>query len=296
MATLASWIRAARPLAQANLAIPLALGQAAAYHAHGTFDLRLAIAIHAFGLFDHLLIVFANDYADRETDDGRTTWISGGSGVLASGAIRPEALRRAAFVAGALAFAVTVPIVAVRPWVLFAAPVAAALLAAYSLPPFDLSRRGGGEWLQSLGVGVGLPAFGFYVQSGDPRPPAAVLLPSFLLAFAGHVLTALPDETSDRAAHKRTLVVRLGAPRATALAMAAVTVAAPFVAVATGPTMGAWKTRALLVLAVTVPTFGHLLASIRRGRRPFSAVFAALVSVELVLVTFVLWLAGCPWP
>lgn len=296
MAPLAPWIRAARPLAQANLAIPLALGQAAAYHAHGTFDLRLAIAIHAFGLFDHLLIVFANDYADRHTDDGRTTWISGGSGVLASGAIRPDALRRAAIVAGVCAFAATLPIVSARPLVLLAAPLAAALLAAYSLPPLDLSRRGGGEWLQTLGVGVGLPGFGYYVQSGDPWPPLGVLLPSLLLAFAGHVLTALPDEASDRRAGKRTIVVRLGAFRASLLAATAVVAAAPLVVASTDAARAAGSVRLLLLLLLSVPPFAALVGSSRLPRVRFAMIFGALVSVELVLVVFVLWLAGVALP
>ncbi|MDH5493566.1 MAG: prenyltransferase, partial [Myxococcales bacterium] len=95
--SLGAWWQASRPLAQANLALPLLLGQALAVGAGARFDPWLALLVHAFGLALHLFIVFSNDYADRDIDvAGTRTLVSGGSGVLVEGKLRPRALARAA--------------------------------------------------------------------------------------------------------------------------------------------------------------------------------------------------------
>jgi 1,4-dihydroxy-2-naphthoate octaprenyltransferase len=86
-----------------------------------------------------------------------------------------------------------------------------ALLWMYSFPPVKLSYRGGGEFLQMLGVGVVLPIVGFYAQSGTimdfPMEAFAVILPTQLACAMG---TSIPDYQSDKASNKRTSTVLLG--------------------------------------------------------------------------------------
>ena len=65
---ISAWLQAARPLAHANIAPPILLGQALAFAAGSPFDPAMAAIAHSFGVLDHLYIVFANDYADREGD------------------------------------------------------------------------------------------------------------------------------------------------------------------------------------------------------------------------------------
>src|SRR5690606_7506233 len=82
-----------------------------------------------------------------------------------------------------------------------------------------------GELLQGLGVGVVLPLVGYYAQAGAVAgAPVVGLAALFLFGVAGNVLTALPDEPSDRAGEKRNWPVGRAGRRARrdALALSAV--------------------------------------------------------------------------
>lgn len=234
-----AWIQAARPLAQGNVAPALVLGQALAYAVTGRFSWSMALGIHLFGLLDHLFIVFANDYADRHADPLIDTHnvFSGGSRVLVDGNLQPAALRRAAVASAVALCALTSAgaLVAARPLAPLLAVVAIGLLWAYSYPPLRLSFRGGGELLQGLGVGVVLPLVGFYGQAGTLNVPAAALVPTFVVAVAGNLLTALPDEPGDREAEKRTFAVVWGARPARVVILTLMTSALLVLPLATPP-------------------------------------------------------------
>lgn len=215
---LRAWIRAARPLAHANIAPPILLGQALAVFQGAAFDPFLFALAHGFGVLDHLAIVFTNDVADREGDalHDAPTPFSGGSRVLQEGLLRPRQLARAASgCALALVVLSGVGVLVERPVLPLFALAALALLGAYSLPPLRLSYRGQGEILQGLGVGLVLPLLGFYAQSGAlASAPWALLSALVVLGVASNVLTALPDLTADRAVEKRTWPVRRGEGKA----------------------------------------------------------------------------------
>ncbi len=214
MSTLA-WIKASRLPSQSYIALPLVLGQLIAYAHQGSLDPYVFVLVQLFGVFDQLYIVYANDYADRETDAANDTFtiFSGGSRVLVDGALRPEQLRRASILMAALAMATGVTLGVWRgTWAVPALQAAGlTLLWMYSYPPVRLSYRGGGEALQMLGVGLILPLVGFVAQTGGfqgfPWAWLAILLP---LQLGCAMCTALPDEPSDRATQKRTLAVHLG--------------------------------------------------------------------------------------
>jgi 1,4-dihydroxy-2-naphthoate polyprenyltransferase len=208
-------IRAARPLAHANIAPALLFGQALAFRLEGRFSWAAFAYVHLFGVVDHLFIVFANDYADRGADTAERSVVSGGSGVIVEGLVRPETLRRAAIAAGV---ALVLLGFAHGPMMTGFALAAIALMLAYSYPPLRLSYRGHGEWLQGLGVGLVLPWAAFYVQSDSLAAPLGVLAGAVLLGTASNVVTAMPDHASDTRAKKATLPVRLGPRRASRLA------------------------------------------------------------------------------
>jgi 1,4-dihydroxy-2-naphthoate octaprenyltransferase len=108
----------------------------------------------------------------------------------------------------------TLPFVFERPLLPILALAAVGLMLAYSYPPLALSYRGGGEWLQALGLGVVLPLVGFHAQEPSLAAiPWPALVPPLVLGLAGNVLTSLPDEPADRATGKRTWAVRRGADR-----------------------------------------------------------------------------------
>lgn len=259
MSKLAHWLQAARPLAQANLAAPLLLGQALAYRVTGRFDVRVLAAVALWGVLDQLFIVFANDYADRDHDEGGAakTPFSGGSGVLPEGKLRPAQLRVAAGVAYLLLGAVSVALAWWRsPWLVGAWLAAGLLLWAYSFPPLRRSYRGGGETLQALGVGGVLPLVGYAAQAGELRGfPWPALLATATLAYAGNVTTALPDHAADARADKRTWAVRFGVPRA-AWGATGLTVVAIALALLTTPAIRPRGALALAALAL-LPNLGH---------------------------------------
>jgi len=209
------WLQAARPLSQINIALPLLVGQALAFSTCGHFSWSRFLLVHAFGVLDQLFIVFANDCADWQSDLENVTYnrYSGGSRVIVEGKLSPQTLFRAslgmALLMAGLSAYLTLGLHLM--WMLLLCAASVMLLWAYSFPPIRLSYRGKGELLQGLGLGVVLPAIGFYVQCGElGRFPAAAFIPLFLLGYAGNLTTCLPDVPSDRASGKRTYAVRRG--------------------------------------------------------------------------------------
>ncbi|SEL99614.1 1,4-dihydroxy-2-naphthoate octaprenyltransferase [Stigmatella aurantiaca] len=218
--TLRDWLQASRLPSQSYIALPLLLGQLVALRAQGgDIPYGLLLCVQLFGVFDQLFIVYANDWADQETDrrNQTATPFSGGSRVLVEGCISPRALGGAALFCAAAMLAVSVGLAVVQgaPGLVPLAFAALGLLWAYSYPPVRLSYRGGGELLQMVGVAGVLPLYGYLAQGGDlgrfPWPLTVALLPTHL---ACAIATALPDEPSDRDSHKRTVPVRLGGEQA----------------------------------------------------------------------------------
>jgi 1,4-dihydroxy-2-naphthoate octaprenyltransferase len=195
--------------------LPLILGQVLAWRATEMWSWPVFLIVLLFGVFDQLYIVFANDYADRETDalNETSTIFSGGSRILVEGSIAPESLLRAAVLMAALALGTGIALVIGwgRGLVLPLIVIGLGMLWAYSFGPLRMSYRGGGEILQMLGVGLILPLIGYAAQAGDlSRFPSEVLAFLLPLNLSTALCTALPDEPSDRVSHKRTLPVLLG--------------------------------------------------------------------------------------
>lgn len=210
-----AWLRAARLPSQSYIALPLLLGQLLAWRATDRWSWGVFALVQLFGLFDQLYIVFANDVADVETDrqNQTSTIFSGGSRVLVDGALKPSAMRNAALLMAGLCVAIGVALWAgfgdalTLPLIL----TGLALLWAYSFRPIRLSYRGGGELLQTLGVGGVLPLIGWVAQAGTLEGFPWALLGALLpMNLAIAICTALPDEPSDRASGKRTLPVLFG--------------------------------------------------------------------------------------
>jgi 1,4-dihydroxy-2-naphthoate octaprenyltransferase len=208
-----AWLQAARLPSQMYIFWPLLLGQALAM-GEG-FSWQVVLVCHFYGLASQLYIVFANDVADIATDRRNATFtlFSGGSRVLVEGLLSRRELTLAALLCAMLSGLAGV-FMGVRhhnwlplPLILFGL----ALLWAYSYPPLRLSYRGGGEFLQMVGVGLVLPMVGFSAHVGTFVGMPWALMPLMLvLSLSCALATALPDEPSDRADGKRTHAVRFG--------------------------------------------------------------------------------------
>ncbi len=284
--TLRHWVQASRPLAQVNLALPLLLGQASAWHQGRLFELRWLAAALLWTVLDHLLIVFGNDWADRDADGTERSLLSGGSGVVVQGKIRPGQLRAAmwAMLGLLLAYASILSFHG-RPWTMAYTLAAASLLWAYSFEPLRLSYRGGGELLQGIGLGVGLPSLGHYLQGAGFFAPAWVLLPASCLGVCGNILSALPDIEADRAANKNSWPVRHGFASAKAVALVGIAVSALAVATQTpGLPKGArWA-------LAGVPLFATALAV--QSRTPLAVALRGSIALQSLLLLWVLLLAA----
>jgi len=290
MVALKAWIRASRPAGQTYIFFPLLLGQACAYFLTGHLDLGVLIVTQAFGVFDHLYIMYANDLADHESDQNNDTFtpFSGGSRVLLDGSLTPQALRRAAWLMVGLALlcGVILGVVWERWLPLPLMAFGLSLLWLYSFPPAQLSYRGGGELLQMIGVAAVLPLIGFSAHMGHlegfPWPLLLVLLPTHL---ACAMATSLPDEPSDRLSNKRTTTVLLGAWPAK-VAIIALNVAAilvfPFASWDL-PIATDWRLMAVPTLSVALMT--PLAPSAEPGTKPMLAFvfFAILTTLSIVV-------------
>jgi len=210
---LRSWLQAARPAAQINLALPLILGQLLAYKLNGAFSFAIALPLAYYSFAMHLYIVFWNDWADHQADrqNQHPTIFSGGSRVLPDGLLTPRDL----FNAGALAVFLVLSLGVIftlkldRPWALLLFGAGTFLLWAYSIPPLRLNYRGGGEILQALGVGLLLPHIAYYAQS-NTFTDSTYLLPYFLHQVAAAIAFTLSDTDADKAAGKCTLATLIG--------------------------------------------------------------------------------------
>ncbi len=208
-----AFVKLGRPLFLGGGFILYALGAAVAGHAIDWHRYALGQGcVTAFQLMTH----YANDYFDLEADKANATptrW-SGGSRVLAGDALPP----RVALIA-ALVLATTGVAIGTQLW--DAAPILGAMLVLawfYSAPPLRLCASGFGELDTAIVVTGLVPWLGFTLQAGEHRGVLlAAIAPLALLQIAMLLAIEFPDAAGDAATGKRTLVVRLGAPRAAKL-------------------------------------------------------------------------------
>ncbi|MDH4283540.1 MAG: prenyltransferase [Myxococcales bacterium] len=272
-----SWIQASRPLAHVNIAVPLMLGQASAWHLTGRFQWLWFAAALLWGVLDHLFVVYANDFADRKADTGRRTLLSGGSGVIAERRLTPSQMKRASTASAVVLLLYSCALAFMgRTWTPLYALAALLLMWLYSFEPVRLSYRGGGELLQGIGVGIGLPSLGYYLQAEGLLAPAWVLGPATLLGVCSNVLTALPDVEDDALARKRTWPVRHGMRSARRFASAGIAFAAfgvflwtPWVSM---------PARAAVAIAPLLP----LLAG-ARAEDPFRAAWWSSIAINTLI-------------
>ncbi|MGB8331863.1 MAG: prenyltransferase [Polyangiales bacterium] len=275
------WVQAARPLAHVNIAAPLLVGQVAAWHLTGRFTWRWFAAALLWGVLDHLFVIFANDFADRDTDSGRRTLVSGGSGVIAEGKLAPSQLKYAARTTALVLLLYSVVLALLgRPWTPVYGLAALLLMWLYSFAPVRLSYRGGGELLQGIGIGVGLPCLGYYLQSEAVLAPGWVIGPAALLGVCSNVLTALPDFEDDTKAGKNTWPVRNGLRSARRFASAGIAFAVFGMFLWTP-----WVSMPARVVLAVAPLLPLLVGA--RAEDPFRAAWWSSIALNL---SFALWI------
>ncbi len=208
------WVAGARPRTLGAAVTPVFVGTGVAWSEVGSDVVwwRAGAAL-VVALALQVGVNFANDYSDgvRGTDDDRV----GPARLTASGAVSPGAVRRAAalafLVAASTGLALAV-VVDLRLLLVGAASIAAGVL--YTGGPRPYGYSGGGE-LAVLGFfGIVATTGTAYVQL--ERIPLVVWPAGLALGAAAAALLVvnnLRDIETDERSGKRTLAVRLGAPR-----------------------------------------------------------------------------------
>jgi len=216
MQKFSAWIQASRLPSQSYIFFPILLGTGLyGFITGNSISLGFALLAQLYGLLLQLYIVYANDYADAEIDGANTTYniFSGGSRVIPEGKLTRKELGVGAVVVISLNVLLGILLLTTqtRPLALPLILISFLLLWMYSFPPVKLSYRGGGEFLQVLGVGVVLPLMGWIMQAGDLTGfPWHWLLFIIPLDMAAALTTTIPDEPSDRVANKLTFSARFG--------------------------------------------------------------------------------------
>jgi len=213
MAALLAFVRLTRPLFLFGGFAGVALGAAVAAWTGVRLDAVTYAWAQCLVTAFQLMVHYANDYFDRDGDvvDGRTAW-SGGSGVLPSGALRPQVALVAALVCAALGLAISARFVVAGNAVAGAIGVVIFALAwSYSAPPLRLAARGLGELDTALVVSALVPAVVYAALGGRLNPWLLDATVSPAIAMYAMMLgVELPDAAVDAAAGKRNLVVRWG--------------------------------------------------------------------------------------
>jgi len=218
---LIAFARLARPAFLAGGFTGFALGAAVARFDGYSLDWHAYLLAQVMVTSFHLMVHFANDYYDQDTDaiTVRTAW-SGGSGVIPNGEL-PAAVALIAALACATCGAIVVIAEALDGNVLLAGlGVAIGFLGwSYSAPPMRLLARGLGELDTIAVVAVLVPLVGYATFAGALGPHAfAATLPGACAMFAMMLTVEIPDVAADAATGKRNLVVRWGARRAVVMA------------------------------------------------------------------------------
>lgn len=205
-----AWLMAARPRTLAASLVPILVGNALAYN-RGRFDVVLCIATLAVALLLQIGSNFANDVFDflKGADVARR----GPTRVTQSGLLSP---RQMLFSTGAifvLAAVLGLYLVLSAGWPLVIAGGLAIVTAlAYTGGPWPLGYHGLGEVFVFIFFGLVGVGGSYYVQTHELTAQAlAAAVPVGLLITNILVVNNLRDIDSDRAAHKRTLAVRIGA-------------------------------------------------------------------------------------
>ena len=221
-----SWLKALRLQFYPMTWMAYTAGALGASRLGYSFDSSTYWLGYACLFFMEAATVFSNDYFDIESDQENEYFspFTGGSRVLVEGEVSAKDMRYAiaaaltatAAGAGALVWTAAVPAAAVLVPLL----LLAVLALGYTVPPLKFSHRGLGEVDVGLTHSVGVIVAGFMFQGGSWHEafPWLLSVPLFLAVLPAILLSGIPDYEADKAAGKRTLVVKLGPERAVWLA------------------------------------------------------------------------------
>ncbi|EXI82845.1 MAG: 1,4-dihydroxy-2-naphthoate octaprenyltransferase [Candidatus Accumulibacter appositus] len=289
---LGAWWLAIRPKTLTVAVAPLVVGHALAWAQTGSLLWQPALLALLAALLIQIGTNLHNDVGDFERGSDRPDRV-GPPRVTAMGWLSPAAVRRAAWLALALAFNFGIYLAYHGGWPIVVIGLTSLLAAwAYTNGPWPIAYRPLGELFVVLFFGLVAVGGSYYLQTLSISP-AALLAGGMLGLFAAAVITVnnYRDLDTDRQAGKRTLAVVVGR-RATqwvyAAEMLLPLLLLPCLALVAG--RGPWLALPLLVVPPALqllqrfrrepagPVFNQLLASTAR----LQFVYALLLALAIV--------------
>jgi 1,4-dihydroxy-2-naphthoate polyprenyltransferase len=251
--TAAVWMEAARPRTLSAAVAPVLVGTAAAAPVAEVIWWRFAAAL-VVAVAVQVAVNYANDYFDgvRGVDTAERV---GPRRAVAAGLVRPRSMKVAIAASLTIAAAAGIALAAATTWWLVGVGAVCFIAAiGYSGGPRPYASAGLGEVFVFVFFGLVATVGSAFVQvEGVPLAAVVAALPVGFLAVAILVANNLRDITTDTAAGKRTLAVRLG-ERGTRLLyvvlIGATIVALPAVAFAAGHASAALFPLASVPLAI----------------------------------------------
>jgi 1,4-dihydroxy-2-naphthoate octaprenyltransferase len=282
---LSTWLAATRPAFLTASVMPVLVGLAFSWQAHGVINVELGLATLLNIVLIHAGANVLNDYFDAKngTDAANTARVfpfSGGSRFIQNGVLTTgQTFWLGAVLLGSGALLGLAVAAVAGPFVLAIGLLGGLLAIYYSAPPC-LACRGLGDIAIAACFGV-LPVAGTeYIQAGMVSP-GNLWLGAAVGCFVAGILwiNSIPDIEADRAAGKRTLPVRLGPARAPYGLLALFITG--FTLVALGPVPpGAWL--ALLAIVPAAMAMRMLLSGQLIPAMPLTLATHASVCILLV--------------
>jgi 1,4-dihydroxy-2-naphthoate octaprenyltransferase len=283
--TASEWAQGARPRTLGAAVVPVVVATALASTDAPTIWWRAAAAL-AVALALQIGVNYANDYSDgvRGTDTNRR----GPMRLTATGLASPRAVRTAALIAFACAAVIGLVLSLAVDWRLLLVGVASIAAAAlYTGGPRPYGYSGLGEVAVLCFFGIVATLGSVYVQlEGVPAPAWLAAFAVGLPAVAILLVNNLRDVETDTVAGKRTLAVRVGAPRTRSMFVGALAAALVFT-VALGATHP-WAPLGLLAAPLALSP----VTIVRRRSDPPSLVKALIATARFQLVLGALLAAG----
>ncbi len=201
--------------------VPIILGTTVAWAVSGVFLIDYFLLTLTAGMFLHFGANVSNDYFDHKsgTDDINVEFISpfsGGARMIQRGWLSPREVLAGSLVFFACGGIIGLYLTLMRGITILYLGIIGALSGFfYTAPPFKLVSRGIGEIFIGLNFGILMTLGSYYVQAQTiDLWPISASIPVSLLITAILYINEFPDYNADKAAGKKTLVVRLGLEKA----------------------------------------------------------------------------------
>ncbi len=249
MAVLKSWVLAARPKTLPAAIVPVWAGCLVAWSVNGELSWRLAVVTVFGALFIQIATNFFNDVIDAEKG-ADTERRLGPKRAAAGGLLSPRALYQGAIFLLVQAVVCGIFLFQARGWPILLIGIPSLYLSyGYTGGKFPLAYLGLGELFVILFFGLVAVAGTVFIQIGEwPMRAWLVGLQIGLLSAVLIAVNNYRDLEEDRAAHKRTLVVRWGRKPVALLIYLMTVLPAGLVLLTAGP--GLWFMVSLILALV----------------------------------------------